>query len=821
MQTFPQDLRFAFRQLLKNPGFTCAAILCLALGIGATTGIFSVVNAVLLRPLPYSEPERLVRLYTEFPNFPNGGLRRFPFSIPEYLDLQREAKSWEFIEGWMNRGVNLAGEQEPTRATASFVTGGMLNMLGVNPLLGRLITPADDEPSAPLTANISYGLWQRVFGGDRGVVGRDILLNGSKCTVVGVMPPSFRFPPGEIDPSEVWVPNQINPARPGGRSNHGFSVLGRLKSGVTPEQGRAELNSYVKFSQETAAADSHSFHTNAHTIVSHGLHDETVRGVKPALQMLLGAVCFVLLIACVNVANLLLARAEARQREIAIRGAMGAGLRRLTMQFVTEGVVLSLVGAVLGLLLAQGGLRLVQSASEASIPRASEIAIDARVFLFAIAVCVVTGIVFGLTPIMHLVRQNLQGALKSAAASTTGATRTQRFRHALVVTELALALMLLNGTGLMLRAFWNIQQVNAGFQPARVVTASIALSPGTYPNDASKMSFWSRLEERLATLPGVESAGLASTLPPREATSYSDTTIEGFVPVEGGPVENVDFYQTVSKDYFKTLGIRLVEGRVFDERDATGAPDVAVINQTLARTFWGNDSPIGRRLRPGRGTNVWCTIIGVVEDVKNHGLDKPTGTELYLSRGQTYAQDNRIFYVYLAVRSPGGRSTVINTLRRELRDLDPSLPLARVRTMDEVVFAAQSRPRFLALLLTLFSSVALVLAAVGIYGVISYSVAQRTKEFGVRMALGAQRGDVLGIVLGRGMVLALIGIGMGLMGAFTLTRFLSTLLFGVTPTDPLTFVAVSILLGIVAFLASYIPARRATRVDPMAALRYE
>jgi putative ABC transport system permease protein len=815
------DLKFALRQLLKNPGFTCAAILCLALGIGATTGIFSVVNAVLLRPLPYAEPERLVCLYTEFPNFPNGGLRRFPFSIPEYLDLQREAKSWEFIEGWMNRGVNLAGEQEPTRATASFVTGGMLNMLGVHPLFGRLITPADDEPGAPLTANISYGLWRRVFGGDHGVVGRDILLNGSKCTVVGVMPQSFRFPPGEIDQPEVWLPNQINPARPGERSNHGFSVLGRLKSGVTPEQGRAELNSYVKFSQETAAANSHSFHTNGHTIVSHGLHDETVRGVKPALQMLLGAVCLVLLIACVNVANLLLARAEARQREIAIRGAMGAGFRRLTMQFVTEGLVLSFVGAGLGLLLAQGGLRLVQTASEASIPRASEIAIDASVFLFAIAVCVMTGIVFGLTPIMHLVRQNLQGALKSAAASTTGATRTQRFRHALVVSELALALMLLIGTGLMLRAFWKLQQVNAGFNPANVITASIAVSPATYPNDRSRMSFWSRLEERLAALPGVESAALGSTLPPREATSYSDTDIEGFVPVEGGPNENVDFYQTVSKDYFKTLGIRVVEGRVFDERDGTGAPDAVVINQTMARTFWGNDSPIGRRLRPGRGTNAWCTVIGVVEDVKNHGLDKPTGTEIYLSRGQTYAQGNRIFYIYLAARSPGHPSTVINALRRELRDLDPGLPLARVRTMDEVVSAAQSRPRFLTLLLTLFASVALILAAVGIYGVISYSVAQRTKEFGVRMALGAQRGDVLGIVLGRGMLLTLAGILIGLAGAFILTRFLSTLLFGVAPTDTATFVVVSLLLGFVAFMASYIPARRATRVDPMVALRYE
>src|SRR6266850_3514866 len=349
MGTFGQDLIFALRMMRKNLGFTAAAVLCLALGIGATTGIFSVVNAVLLRPLPYAQPDKLVRIYTEFPNFPNGGLRRFPFSQPEYLDLRRDAKSWDSIEGWVNSGANLAGENQPTRATASFMTGGMLQTLGVAPLKGRLITATDDEPSAPLVANISYGLWQTVYGADRNIVGREILLNASKCTVIGVMPKGFRFPPGEVDPPDLWVPIQINPARAGGRASHGFSVLGRLKSGVTLQQGRAELDSLVKRSQEAASAQTHSFHTNAHTVVSYGLHDEVVRGVRPALRMLLGAVCFVLLIACVNVANLLLARAEARQREIAIRGAMGASLRRLTMQFVTEGLVLSLVGAVLGL----------------------------------------------------------------------------------------------------------------------------------------------------------------------------------------------------------------------------------------------------------------------------------------------------------------------------------------------------------------------------------------------------------------------------------------------------------------------------------------
>jgi putative ABC transport system permease protein len=432
---------------------------------------------------------------------------------------------------------------------------------------------------------------------------------------------------------------------------------------------------------------------------------------------------------------------------------------------------------------------------------------------------VVSGLAFGLTPLLHLAKQNLQGALKSAAASTTGTSSAQRVRQALVVSELALALTLLIGTGLMLRAFWNLQQVNAGFNPSNVITASISLPRLAYPGETSAMNFWSRLEERLATLPGAESAALASDLPPRKGAEYDYVEVEGYAPASGRPIETVDFYQAVSKDYFKTFGIRLIEGRVFDERDRAGAPDVAVINQTTARTFWKNESPVGRRLRRAGAANPWCTIIGVVEDAKNHGLDRPIGTEVYFVCGQSYAEGERNLFV--AVRSRINPSTVVNALRAEVRALDPGLPLARLRTMEEVMSAAQSRPRFLTLLLTLFSSVALALAAVGIYGIISCSVAQRTKEFGVRMALGAQRGDVLGIVLRRGMLLALVGIVVGLAGAFGLTRFLSTLLFGVTPTDPLTFAGVSLLLSAVAFFACYIPARRATKVDPMVALRYE
>jgi len=815
------DLKFAYRQLLKNPGFTAVAVLTLALGIGANTAIFSVVNAVLLRPLPYAKPERLVRIYSEFPTFPNGGLRRFPVSAPEYLDLRRETKSWESLDVWLNSGANIAGKGEPTRVTSSLVTGGLLNALGVAPVYGRLITRADDDPGAPLVANISYGLWQRAFGGDRGVVGQEILLNGRKCTVIGIMAKGFCFPPGEIDPPDVWTPLQINPADPGGRASHSFWLLGRLKPEVTPAQAQAEFDSLVKRSAETGSAGGHNFHPEAHTIVSYELQDEVMRGVKPALRMLLGAVCFVLLIACVNVANLLLARAEGRQREIAIRGALGASLRRLIVQFVTEGILLSSFGALIGLLLAYNCLALVKAAGDASIPRASEIGFDAPVFLFAIAICIVTGVVFGLTPLMHVIKHRVYDALKSAAASTTSTTSTQRFRHGLVVSELALALMLLIGTGLMVRAFWKLQEVNAGFDPKHVMTAFIALPEETYRDPQATIGFWTRLEERLKMLPGTKSAAILSGLPPAHGTVYWDTEIEGFVAAPGGSLQNIDFYQFISKDYFKTFGIRLVEGRLVEDRDGPGTLNVAIVNQTMARTFWGNQSPIGRRVRP-HFRDPWCTVIGVVTDVKNAGLEKPTGTELFLPlnqvKDQALGMERTLF---IGVRSEGNPSAAMNAVRRVVNELDPTLPLANVRSMEDVMSAAQSRPRFLTLLLTLFSSVALILAAVGIYGVISYSVAQRTREFGVRIALGAQPADLLGIVLRRGMLLAGIGVLTGLAGAFWLTRFLSSLLFGVTPTDPVTFGTIPLLLVGVALLASYIPARRATKVDPMVALRYE
>jgi predicted permease len=813
------DLRHAARMLLKNPGFAAAAVLCLALGIGATTGIFSVVNAVLLRPLGYKQPDRLVRVYTEFPTFPNGGLHRFWTSAPEFLDLRRDLKSWESIDAWINSGSNIAGIAQPARVTASFVSGGMLNSLGVSPMMGRLITPADDDPTAPVVADISYGLWKSVFGSDPHVVGRQTLLDGQKCTIIGVMPRGFEFPPGEVDPPQVWSPIQLNPARPGDRGSHNYYLLGLLKPGLTPAQAQAEIEAYVTASTEMhKSANEHYFNAKRHTIVSFPLQGEVVSGVRPALLMLLAAVGFVLLIACVNVANLLLARAEARRLEIAIRSAVGADIARLARQFVTEGLLLSGCGALLGLIFAYAGMRVIQLTNAGAIPRAAEIGIDAYVLLFAVAAALLTGILFGLAPIVPLVMQDLQDSLKDTVGSATGTAAAQGFRRALVAGELALALVLLIACGLMVRGFWKLQQVNTGVNAQNVITMSVALPQTSYSKNEMIDSFWSRLEERVTRLPGVQSAAIASGLPPMRPPNMNDTHIEGFVRREGGPIENVDYYQIVSKDYFQTMGVRLMDGRLFDARDAAGAPDVIIINQTMAHTFYGNQSPIGRRIQPGM-SGPYCTVIGVVEDVKNAGIDRPTGTELYLPYNQKPGSGTSNAYVVL--RGKSDPSSLAGAVRGEVQAIDPTIPVAEVRLMEDVLASAQSRPRFLTLLLTLFSSIALIIATVGIYGVISYSVARRSKEFGLRIALGAQPMNILGLVLKQGVLLTVIGVVVGVASALVLTRLMTSLLFAVKPTDAITYVGVSALLAAVALFASYIPARRATQVDPIKALRYE
>ena len=819
MNTLWMDLRHAARMLVKNPGFTLAAILCLALGIGATTAIFSVVNAVLLRPLAYRQPEKLVRVYTEFPTFPNGGLRRFWTSAPEFLDLRRDTNSWESLDAWSNDGATIAGLIQPVRVTASFVSGGMLRTLGVQPVIGRLIAPADDDPSAPVVADISYGLWKSAFGGDKNILGKETHLNGQPSTIIGVMPRGFEFPPGEVDPPQVWSTLQIDPAKPGSRGSHYLYLLGRLKRGVTAAQAQSELEAYERaLGAQHKGEHEHYFNSTNHTLVSFPLQGEVVSSVRPALLMLLAAVGFVLLIACVNVANLLLARAEARRREIAIRSALGAGLARLARQFVTEGVLLSGCGALIGLILAFGGLRLIQLTNAGSLPRAGEIGIDLSVLLFTIAAALFTGILFGMAPMFSVVVKNLQDSLKDTVSSMTGNSDSQGFRKILVAGELAMALVLLIGCGLMIRAFWKLQDVKTGINAGNVITMKIALPGSNYSKAEQSDRFWRALDEKISNLPGVTSAAIGSGLPPVRPPNMNDTKIEGFVHKQGGPIENVDYYNVVSKDFFKTLGIRLMDGREFDDRDVQGSPDVVIVNQTMARTFWGNESPLGRRIQPGM-EGPMCTIIGVVEDVKNAGLDKPTGTEIFLPYAQKQASGMRDASIFL--RAHGDPSSLANAVRSEVRTIDPMIPVTNVQTVEQVLASAQSRPRFLTLLLVLFSSVALIIATVGIYGVISFSVARRSKEFALRMALGAQQKDVLGLVMKQGAVLTLVGVIAGVLGAFALTRLMASLLFGVRPTDAVTYFSVSALLAVVALCATFIPAQRATKVDPMQALRHE
>jgi len=817
VSTFWKDLRYAARMLVKSPGFTAAAVICLALGIGATSAIFSVVHAVLLRPLGYRDPGRLVRLYTEFPKFPNGGLRRFWTSPPEYAELKQDLTSWESLDAWASGGVNLAGAANPIRITGASVTGGLFPSLGVSPESGRAITPQDDVPGAPRVAVISHDLWQRAFAGDPNIVGRTIQIEGTNASVVGVMPQTFSFPPGDLDPPEIWTPMQLPPPNPNRRGSHFLFLVGRLKPGVSLNNAQDEIARHVQQSTDRIGQKNHPFSPDFHPIVTYGLQNEVVRTIRPALWTLMGAVAFVLLIACVNVANLLLARAEARQREIAVRKALGAGTGQLIGQFTTEGLLLSLGGAALGLALAMIGLKVMVAAGKASIPRASEVSIDPIVLAVTIGVSLLTALFFGLAPLGQIAGGTLHDALKAAGGrGTAGSVASNRFRSALVSSELALALILLIGTGLMIRAFWKLSEVNPGFRPEGVLTVRVNLPAATYPQGPNVTRFWQAIQEKTAAIPGVTSATAMGGLPPERQIDANDTEIEKFMPVPGGPGNNIDYWQNVGDRFFETMGIRLLDGRLFDARDAESGTPTVIVNQTMARTYYGNDSAIGRRIRPGF-QDPWRIIVGVVEDVKNAGLDKPAGTEIFLPARQFVPRRS----IYLAVRTAGDPHSLISAVRSAVHDIDPSLPVAQVRTMDEVLAGARSRPRFLTTLLGLFSFTALLLAAVGLYGVISYSVTRRMTEFGIRMAMGAKTGDVLGLVLSQGLKLAAAGVLAGAIGALALTRLISGLLFGVSSFDPLTFCAMALLLGAVTIAACIIPALRATKVDPLIALRYE
>ena len=814
MQTFLQDLKYALRMLKKNPAFTAVAILTLAVGIGANSAIFSVVNSVLLRPLPYRQPGQLVRVYSEFPTMQ---LQKFWLSAPELLDIQREAKSWEAIGAWAPGGQNVGTESEPLRVTSAAITRSLIDVLGVQPELGRNFTEEEDRNGGPRVAIISHGLWQKGFGGASDIIGKQIQVNAATTTVVGVMPANFAFPPGSNEQVELLVPFQFDPANPGNRGGHFLSVIGRLKPGVTIEQAQSEMTSLMAGWKSESRAQ-HLLNPPNHPVIMLGLHEDVVGSARKAVWLLMAAVGFVLLIACVNVANLLLARAESRHREFAVRLALGAGIKRMVRQFVAEGFVLVLIASILGVALAFAGLKILLLFAPDSVPRTEEIGVGLPVLAFTIAVAIVAVFLFGLAPLAQVSERNLANWIRGAGQRAIRGGG-QALRKGLVVAEIALAVILVIGSGLMIRAFWKLQQVNTGFDPAGVVSFSLNLPTVKYKN-AQRLQFVNALEQKLSTIPGVAGVSMASGLPPLRRINANDTEIEGYQPTPDSPAQNVDYWNVVGNDYFKTMKIRLLEGRTFEPQDDNpNAMRVVIVNQALAKRFW-TGSPIGRRVNPGfADPKVWFTIVGVVEDTKNAGMDKPAGPELYFQVRQVnqFLGSN----VNFVVRGTNDSAPLEGSIRNAVRELDPSLPVYNLWSMNEVVSKSMVQPRFLALLLATFSGIALFLAAIGIYGVMAYSVAQRTQEIGVRMALGARPLHVLRLILGQSLGMLLIGIGIGLAGAFALTRLMRTLLFEVTATDPLTYVSVIGLLTVVALLACYIPARRAAKVDPLIALRYE
>ena len=814
MQMFLQDLKYALRMLRKNPAFTTVAILTLAVGIGANSAIFSVVNSVLLRPLPFRQPDQLVRVYSEFPTMK---LQKFWLSPPELLDIQREAKSWEAIGAWAPGGQNVGTESEPLRVTSAAITRSLIDVLGVQPERGRNFTEEEDRNGGPKVAIISHGLWQKGFGGASDIIGKQIQVNAASTTVVGVMPASFAFPPGSNDQVELLVPFQFDPANPGSRGSHFLSVIGRLRPGVTTEQAQSEMTSLMAGWRSEGRAQ-HLLGPPNHPVVMLGLKEDVVGSARKAVWLLMAAVGFVLLIACVNVANLLLARAESRHREFAVRLALGAGVKRMVRQFVAEGFVLVSIATILGVALALGGLKILLLFAPDSVPRTEEIGVGVPVLVFTIAVAVVAVFLFGLAPLAQVSERNLANWIRGAGQRAIRGGG-QSLRKGLVIAEIALAVILVIGSGLMIRAFWKLQQVNTGFDPVGVVSFSLNL-PNVKYKAPERLQFVDALEQKLSTVPGVAGVSMASGLPPLRRINANDTEIEGYQETPDSPAQNVDYWNVVGNNYFKTMKIRLLEGRTFESQDDNpNAMKVVMVNQALAKRFW-TGSPIGRRVNPGfSDPKVWFTIVGVVEDTKNAGMDKPAGPELYFQVRQVsqFLSPN----VNFVVRAANDSAQLEGSIRNAVREMDPSLPVYNLWSMNEVVSKSMVQPRFLALLLATFSGIALFLAAIGIYGVMAYSVAQRTQEIGVRMALGARPLHVLRLVFGQSLSMLLIGVGIGLAGAFALTRLMRTLLFEITATDPLTYVSVIGLLTVVALLACYIPARRAAKVDPLIALRYE
>jgi putative ABC transport system permease protein len=807
METLLKDLRFGLRMMTRSPGFTLVALVTITLGIGANTAIFSVVNTVLLRPLPYKSPDALVVLWEK-----QDSVDQESPSLPDFIDWRERNQSFEEMAVARRDNVNLTGAGEPERLLARMITASFFSTLGVNMQLGRSFTDDEEQAKAPVVV-ISDGLWKRRFGSDTTLVGKPIRLYDSSFTVIGVLPANFQF----YTPADVFIPISFMPDRlKQAREEHGGVVaIGRLKPGVTIAQSQADLDGIAASLEQQYPKTNNTVRVKINSIYS-----DMVGDVRSSLLVLLGAVSFVLLIACANVANLLLARASSRQREIAIRSALGASRWRIVRQLLTESVALFVAGGALGLLLAMWGADLLLTAIPVSIPWVKEIALDKTVLAFTLSASILTGIVFGLAPALQVSKPDLNETLKEGGRGTTGGRH--RLRSALVVSEIALALVLLIGAGLMLKTFARLQHIDGGFDGRNLLTMTFSLSPVKYSQSSRARAFYKQLEERIGTMPVVEAAAVTHVVPLNGAT-VTGVLLEGQSFSNYGN-QNLTVQSTVGVDYFRAMGIPLLEGRTFTELDTDKTPSVAIIDQNMASELFRDKSPVGQLVFLNEGM-IKFEVVGVVRHIKHLSWDADEQSKV---RFQMYTNYNQIPDQYFAdatgtmsllVRSKSDPAALVAMVREQVSAIDKDQPIYNVKRMDELIAGTISERRFAMILLAAFACIAMVLAGVGIYGVMSYSVAQRSHEMGIRVALGAQGRDVLNLVVGQGLKLVVAGIAIGLAGAFALTRVISTLLFGVSATDPLTFVVTSALLTGVALAASFIPARRATKADPMAALR--
>ena len=814
IETLFQDLRYGARMLAKNPGFTLVAVITLALGIGANSALFSVVNAILLRPFPYGEPERLVVVWeTQL----SSGLPAMFASPPNYRDWRAQQTVFEEMAAFNPRGFFIARDAEQTLAHGAQVSATLFPLLQVKPLLGRTFSPDEEKPGANRVVILGYGLWRRGFGADKNVIGGSVIINEQPYTVIGVMPPEFNFPPpidleGTSLPqrNELWVPFDLG-RNAEQRGAHFMTVIARLKPGVAIERAGEEMNAIAGRLERQHPASNTGW-----KIALVPLNQQVLGKVDTALMALLAAVGFVLLIACVNVANMLLARSAGRSREFAIRSALGAGQWRLIRQSLTESALLGLLGGTAGLLLAYWGVKLIVGVAPQNVPRLEEVAVDTTVVVFTLAISLLTGVLAGIIPALRGFATGLYQALKESGRTSAEAGSAIWLRDGLVIAEVALALALLAGAGLFARSFLRLRGVDKGFQSENVLTMRVRLPQSKYQQPSARSAAFTELERRLKTLPGVESVAFTSDIPIGSDWQGTDFMVEGEAPLPPDQERQIN-WTTITPGYLRTMGITLLRGRDFNEQDGPEAPKVVLVNETLARRNFPNADPIGKRIIAGFSTQFAREIIGVVKDIKHSDLQSASAAQVFAPFHQTSFSAT----LSLLIRSHAPPASVFNAARDQIRDFERGSAIYDPRTLDQVVADSVALPRFSMLLTGLFAVASALLAAAGVYGVVSYTVSQHTREIGVRMALGAEPRDILKLVIRQGLRPILIGVVIGLTASVTLTRLLSGLLFGVSATDPLTFTVIALLLTFVALLACWIPARRAAKVDPMTALRFE